>query len=75
MNSTKILGMILIGLGIVALAYQGIQYTTREKVLDVGPLHVTKDKTNTVPLTPITGLFAMAGGILLLVVDSRRRRA
>ena len=66
--------MILIGLGIVALAYQGIRYTTRETVVDIGPLHVTKDKSTTLPLPPVTGLFAIGSGILLLIVDSRRRR-
>jgi len=65
--------MILIGLGIVALAYQGISYKTREKVIDLGALQVTKEKTNTLPLPPITGAIALAGGIVLLVFESRKR--
>jgi hypothetical protein len=73
MSSTKILAMILIALGIVALAYQGFSYTTREKVLDVGPLHVTTEKNNTIPLPPIVGALALIGGIVLLVAEARKR--
>ena len=72
MNSTKIFGVILIALGIVALAYQGFSYTTREKVLDVGPLHVTTEKNNTIPLPPIVGAIALVGGIALLFVGARK---
>jgi hypothetical protein len=49
MNSGKLLAIILIGLGLVALAYQGITYTTSDKVVDVGPIQVTKEKMNTIP--------------------------
>jgi hypothetical protein len=73
MNSTKVLGMILVGLGIVALAYQGFSYTTKEKVLDVGPLHVTTEKNNTIPLPPIVGAIAVVGGIVLLIAAGRKR--
>lgn len=58
----------LIVLGIAAFAYQGITYTTREKVAEIGSLHVTKEKTNRIPLPPIIGAIAMASGILLLVL-------
>jgi NO-binding membrane sensor protein with MHYT domain len=57
--------LILIGLGIAALAYQGVSYTTREKVIDFGPLQVTSEKTHTLP--PITGAIALGGGIVLLI--------
>lgn len=73
MSATKLIGIILIGVGILALVYQGIRYTTRENVVDLGPVHVTTEKTKTLPLPPIAGVFAMAGGILLLVVDGRKR--
>jgi hypothetical protein len=57
---------------VIALAYQGFTYTTREKVLDVGPLHVTTEKNNTIPLPPIVGVIALIGGIGLLAVGARK---
>jgi hypothetical protein len=59
-------------LNIVALAYQGITYTTREKVVDIGPIQMTAEKTKTLPLPPIVGGIAIVGGIVLLVVGRRR---
>jgi hypothetical protein len=59
-------------IGIVALAYQGITYTTREKVIDLGPIQMTAGKTKTLPLPPIVGGIAIVGGIVLLVVGSRK---
>ena len=73
MSSTKVIGMILIGLGLVALVYQGFTYTTREKVVDFGPIQVTSEKTKSVPLPPIIGGAALICGIALMVVDSRKR--
>jgi len=73
MNSTKLIGVILIGVGVLVLAYQGIRYTTREKSFDLGTIHVTAEKTHTLPLPPVTGLFAMASGIFLVLFDSRKR--
>ena len=72
MNTTTILGIALIMLGVVAFAYQGITYTTREKVIDLGPLQATVDKTRTIPLTPLVGGLALAGGIGLLIAGARR---
>ena len=66
------LGIILVVIGIVAFAYQGINYTTREKVVDIGPIHMSADKTRTLPLGPIVGVVALAGGIALLVMGSRK---
>jgi len=68
----KMLGIILVVIGIVAFAYQGINYTTREKVVDIGPIHMSADKTRTLPLGPIVGVVALAGGIALLVMGSRK---
>ncbi|MDO8723337.1 MAG: hypothetical protein Q7J31_14100 [Syntrophales bacterium] len=65
-------GIILIVIGIVAFAYQGITYTTREKVVDLGPMHMTADRTRTLPLPPIVGAIALVGGIVLLVVGSKK---
>ena len=68
----KILGILLIILGIVAFAYQGITYTSREKVVDLGPVEVTTEKTSTFPLPPVVGGIALVGGILLLLVGNKK---
>jgi hypothetical protein len=67
-----LVGIALIVLGVLALAYQGITYTTREKVVDIGPLKITADKEKTIPLPPILGALALAGGIVLVIVGTRR---
>jgi short repeat uncharacterized protein DUF308 len=67
-----LVGVVLIILGVVALAYQGITYTTREKVVDLGPLKITKDKEKTIFLPPILGALALVGGVVLVVVGSRQ---
>lgn len=72
MKTNTLIGIILIGLGIVAFAYQGITYTTRENVINLGPLKVTEEKTRTFPLPPIVGAIAIVGGIVLLVMDRRK---
>jgi hypothetical protein len=72
MKTNIIIAIILIALGIAAFAYQGITYTTREKVVDIGPIQMTADKTKTIPLPPIMGAIALVGGIVLLVVGSRK---
>lgn len=72
MKTNTLLGIILIVIGIIAFAYQGITYTTREKVVDLGPLEVTADKTRTFPLPPIVGGIALVGGIVLLVIGSKK---
>jgi hypothetical protein len=66
-------GMTLIAVGLVALVYQGITYTSRETVLDIGPLHATADHQKTLPLSPVLGLAALAGGVALLVAGRRAR--
>jgi len=72
MRPKTIIAIILIALGIAALAYQGITYTTREKVVDIGPIQMTAEKTKTIPLPPILGAIALVGGIVLLVVGGRK---
>lgn len=68
MKSSPILAVVLIILGVTALAYQGFTYTTREKAVDLGPIQITAEKTHDVPLPPIIGAIAIVGGIILLVV-------
>lgn len=67
MKASPILAIVLIVLGVAALAYQGFSYTTREKAIDLGPIQVTAEKTHDVPLPPIIGAIAIVGGIVLLV--------
>ena len=73
MKPTAMLGLVLVVLGVAALAYQGFTYTTRDTVLDVGPLHATAERQRTVPLPPIIGGAAVVGGVVLLIVGMRGR--
>jgi hypothetical protein len=72
MDSLKIIGIALLVLGLLALAYQGITYTKTEKVLEVGPITATKETKKTIPLPPVLGGVAVVGGIVLLVAGARR---
>ncbi len=72
MKTNMLLAVILIAVGIVAFAYQGITYTTREKAIDLGPVHVMTNKTRTIPLPPIVGAIALVGGIVLLVTERKK---
>ena len=71
MKPAGILGIILIVIGIVALAYGGFTYTKREKVVDLGPLKVSADREKTVPLPPILGALCLVGGVVLVVVGNK----
>jgi hypothetical protein len=73
MKTVPLLAIVLIVLGVAALAYQGFTYTTHETVIDLGPIHATADRQKTVPLPPILGIAAVAGGVALLVMGSRKR--
>jgi uncharacterized membrane protein len=72
MKTATLVGIALIVLGLVVFAYQGITYTTQEKVIDLGPLQATVDKERTIPLPPIAGGLALVGGIVLVIVGARR---
>jgi len=67
------LGIVLIVLGVLVLAYQGINYTRQKKVLDVGSVHITTETHERLPLSPILGGLALAGGVVLLVVGARNK--
>jgi hypothetical protein len=71
MKTIAIVGITLIVIGLAALAYQGITYTTRETVLDVGPIHATTERERTFPLPPVVGIVAVAGGVALLFAGRR----
>jgi len=73
MKPTAMIGLVLVVLGVVALAYQGINYTSRETVIDIGPLHATADRQKTLPIPPVLGIVAVAGGIMLLVAGMRKQ--
>jgi hypothetical protein len=73
MSRNALAGIVLIALGVIALIYQGITYTNRETVLDIGPLHATADRERTFPLPPVLGVAAVAGGVALLIVGLRKR--
>jgi len=71
MNTKMIIAIVLIVLGALGLLYQGITYTTRERVLDVGPVHADVDRQHTIPIAPIVGGAALIGGLALLFVGRR----
>jgi uncharacterized membrane protein HdeD (DUF308 family) len=73
MKITVVVGIVLLVLGVAALAYQGITYRTRETVLDLGPIHATTERDKTVPLPPVLGIAAVAGGVVLLIAGARKR--
>jgi hypothetical protein len=66
------LGIVLIVLGLVGLVWGGFSYTTNEKVVDIGPIHATRERTHNVPLAPIGGALALVGGVVLLVAGRRQ---
>jgi uncharacterized membrane protein YidH (DUF202 family) len=72
MKPAGIIGIILIAIGIIALAYGGITYTKREKVIDAGPLQVSADKEKTIPLPPVLGGICLVGGIVLVLAGGRK---
>jgi len=72
MKPVPVLGALLIVAGLAALAYQGFTYTSRETVLNVGPIHATADRDKTVSLPPIVGIGAVAGGVVLLIAGVRK---
>ena len=69
---TKLFGVALIVLGVIALVYQGISYTSKEKLFDVGPFKAEVSTQKTIPLSPVLGVVAVAGGIALLIFTGRR---
>jgi hypothetical protein len=69
----KAVGVLLIVLGVIGLAYGGLTWTRREKVVDLGPIEVTQNKTQSLPLPPIAGGICLVAGIILLAGPGRRR--
>jgi hypothetical protein len=73
MRPIAVVGVVLIVLGLVALVYQGINYTSRETVIDIGPVRATADRQRTLPLPPVLGVVGVAGGVVLLMAGVRKR--
>jgi len=71
MKAPTLAGIVLIVLAVIAFSYQGITYTKREKVLDIGPIEATAEKKETIPLPPILGAAALVGGVALVFVGSK----
>ena len=69
----RIVGIVLIVIGVISLALGGISYTTKEKVVDLGPIQATAERHKTIPLPPLLGGLAFAGGVVLLIAGSRKR--
>ncbi len=68
----RTMGMILIVIGVIALIYSGINYTTKEEVVDIGPLEINKEKKHSINWPPITGALFLLSGIVALVVDKKK---
>jgi hypothetical protein len=72
MKPTMIIGLVLILLGVGAFAYKGITYTTREKIIDIGPIEASVDTRKTIPLSPILGGLSLVGGIALVIIGRKK---
>jgi uncharacterized membrane protein YidH (DUF202 family) len=72
MKFTALIGVILVILGVACLAYQGITYTRRETLVNIGPIHAETERQHTIPLPPIIGVAAVVGGIVLVVAGSKK---
>ena len=72
MKPITVVGIFLIAIGIISLVYQGITYTTREKILEIGPIEAHKEKKKTIPLPPILGGLALAGGVVLVIYGTKK---
>jgi hypothetical protein len=71
-NSIMLVGIVFIVLGRVAFAYQGIIYTSRENIIDIGPIQATADTQKTIPLSPLLGGLELAGGTVLVMIRAKR---
>ena len=73
MKPVAIAGVLLIVLGLAALVYQGVTYTSRETVIDIGPITATADREEMLPIPPVVGIVAVAAGVALLVAGAQAR--
>lgn len=68
----KVVGIILIVLGVIGLAWGGFSYTQTEKAVDLGPIEINKQTKKTVPIPPIAGAGALIGGIALIAMSKNK---
>ncbi len=73
MKPMSLAGVVLLVLGLAALAYQGFTYKSRDTIVDIGPIHATAESNKTVPIPPIAGAAAVLAGVALLVAGQRKR--
>jgi hypothetical protein len=71
-GGVRTVGLLLIVLGVIALIWGGISYTTREEIVDVGPIEIEAEEKQRIPLPPILGAIALVGGIVLVASGGRR---
>lgn len=67
MTSIKIIGVVLLVLGIAGLAYGGLSWTTRDTIIDAGPIEITTDKTERMPVPPLVGGLLLVAGVVLIL--------
>jgi UDP-N-acetylmuramyl pentapeptide phosphotransferase/UDP-N-acetylglucosamine-1-phosphate transferase len=72
MRGTVIAGLVLIVLGVAALVYQGVTYTTQKKAVDMGPIQITEKQKHTLPVPPIVGGIAVVAGVALVALGGKR---
>lgn len=75
MNNRALWGIVLVVIGVVLLAYQGFSFTRKEKILELGPIQATQEKTEVVPIPPIIGAVITAAGAALLLTGWRKSKA
>jgi hypothetical protein len=73
MKPIAIVGLILIIIGVIALASEGITYTKTDKIIDLGPIEATAEHKKTIPISPIAGGAAVAAGVVLMITGAKRR--
>ncbi|MGB6482499.1 MAG: hypothetical protein WBE86_03320 [Candidatus Acidiferrales bacterium] len=73
MKTATVVGIALIVFALISFAYQGITYTTRKKVVDLGPIQASRTQHRTIPLPPVFGGILLVGGIILIVVGGKNR--
>lgn len=74
MKTTTVLGIIVLAVGMLALVYQGVAYTTSEEIVHIGPIQIVEQDTSTIPLPPIVGVIAVIAGAVLILSGNRDRR-
>ncbi len=73
MKTPVLVGILLLVVGVFALVYQGVNYKSRDTVIDIGPIKATAEREHTLPLSPLLGVTALAAGTVLVIVGMRKR--